>query len=60
MKTKVYARSRALVSIDLRMTIRKGFFGKISPRSGLALNHGIVAFNGTIDVGYRGIICFNF
>ena len=60
---KVCAGSRALVTVDLRMAIPKGFFGRISPRSGLAVNHGIVAFNGTIDAGYRGIIyvlLFNF
>ena len=45
------------------MSIPKGFFGRISPRSGLAVNHGIVAFNGTIDSSYRRIIyvlLFNF
>ena len=45
------------------MSIPKGVFGRISPRSGLAVNHGIVAFNGTIDSSYRGIIyvlLFNF
>ena len=60
---KVHAGSRALVSIELRMAIPKGFFGRISPRSGLAVNRGIVAFNGIIDSGYRGIIyilLFNF
>ena len=44
-----------LTSTELRMSIPKGFFGQISPCSGLAVNHGIVAFNGTIDSGYRGI-----
>ena len=53
---KVHAGSRALVSIELRMAIPKGFLGRISPRSGLAVNRGIVAFSGTIDSGYRGII----
>ena len=60
---KVYAGSRALVTVDLRMAIPKGFFGRISHRSGLAVNHGTVAFNGAIDAGYRGIIyvlIFNF
>ena len=38
------------------MAIPKGFLGRISARSGLAVNHGIVAFSGTIDSGYRGII----
>ena len=60
---KVYAGSRVLITTELRMSIPKGSFGRISPRSGLAVNHGIVAFNGTIDSGYRGIIyvlLFNF
>ena len=60
---KVHTGSRALVSIELRMAIPKGFFGQISPRCGLAVNGGIVAFSGTIDSGYRGIIyvlLFNF
>ena len=60
---KVCAGSRALVTVDLRMAIPKGFFGRISPRSGLAVNCGIVAFNGSIDSSYRGIIyvlLFNF
>ena len=60
---KVLAGSRSLVSLDLRMVIPKGYFGRISPRSGFALNHGIIAFSGTVDSGYTGIIyvlLFNF
>ena len=53
---KVYAGSRTLTSTELRISIPKGFFGRISPCSGLAVNHEIVAFNGTIDSGYKGII----
>ena len=60
---KVFAGSRSLVSLDLRMVIPKGYFGRISPRSGLGLNQGIITFSGTIDSGYTGIIyvlLFNF
>ena len=60
---KVFAGSRSLVSVDLRMIIPKGYFGRISPRSGFPLNHGIIAFSGTVDSGYTGIIyvlLFNF
>ena len=53
---KVCAGGRVLVSVELQMIIPKGFFGQISPRSGLATHHGIAAFSGTIDTGYRGII----
>ena len=60
---KVFAGSRSLVSLDLRMVIPKNYFGQISPRSGFALNHGIIAFSGTVDSGFTGIIyvlLFNF
>ena len=60
---KVFAGSRSLVSLDLRMVIPKGYFGRISPRSGFALNQGIIAFSETVNSGYTGIIyvlLFNF
>ena len=60
---KVFAGCRSVVSLDLRMVIPKGYFGQISPCSGFALNHGIIAFSGTVDSGYTGIIyvlLFNF
>ena len=60
---KVFAGSRSVVSLDLRMVIPKGYFGRISPRSGFALNHGIIAFSGTVDSGYIRIVyvlLFNF
>ena len=60
---KVFAWSRSLVSLDLRMLIPKGYFGRTSPCSGFALNHGIIAFLGAVDSGYTGIIyvlLFNF
>ena len=60
---KVLAGSRSLVSLDLRMVISNGYFGRISPRSGFALNHGIIAFSGTVESGFTGIIyvlIFNF
>ena len=60
---KVLSNSRALISTDLQMDIPKGYYAQICPRSGLALKNGIVAFNGTIDSGYLGVVCvllFNF
>ena len=60
---EVLSNSRAVVSTGLKMKIPKGYFGQISPRSGLAFKDGIVAFNGTIDSGYLGIVyvlLFNF
>ena len=38
------------------MFIPNGYYGEICPRSGLAVRNSILAFNGTIDSGYLGII----
>ena len=59
----VFPNSRAIISIGLRMSIPKGYYGEICPHSGLALKNGVVAFNGTIDSGYLGVVyvlLFNF
>ena len=60
---EVSPNSRALISTGLKMQIPKGFYGQISPRSGIALRNGVVAFSGTVDSGYLGIVyvlLFNF
>ena len=60
---KILSNSRGIISTGIKMSIPKGFYGQISPRSGLALKNGVVAFNGTIDSGYLGIVyvlLFNF
>ena len=48
--------SRAIVNTNIRLDIPKGFYGEVKPRSGLALRHGVTAFNGTIDSGYLGFV----
>jgi dUTP pyrophosphatase len=47
---------RALIPTGLAVAIEPGFEGQIRPRSGLALEHGIMLPNapGTIDADYRG------
>ncbi len=47
---------RALVPTGLRIALPPGYELQVRPRSGLALNHGIVLPNspGTIDEDYRG------
>ena len=55
--------SRAVISTGLQTQIPKGYYGQISTRSGLALKNGLVAFNGTVDSGYLGVVyvlLFNF
>lgn len=40
----------------LYVAIPPGYVGLVQPRSGLALNHGIVAVTGVVDSDYRGQI----
>lgn len=52
---------RVLCETDIQIQLPIGTYGKIAPRSGLALNYGIDV-GGVIDPGYRGnagIILFN-
>ena len=53
---EILPKSNAIVSLDLRIAIPKGFFGKIFSRPGLFLNNKITAEAGVIDSGYREIV----
>jgi dUTP pyrophosphatase len=45
---------RKLFSTHVKMAIPQGFYGRIAPRSGLALKNGIDVLAGVIDADYRG------
>ena len=45
---------RAIVPLGISVEIPRGFYGRIAPRSGLAINKGIDVLGGVIDSGYRG------
>ena len=47
---------RALIHTGIHVALPPGTVGFITPRSGLALNHGVTVLNtpGTIDENYRG------
>ena len=47
---------RALVRTGLAVAIPEGYYGRIAPRSGLALRAGLDVLSGVIDADYRGEI----
>lgn len=49
---------RAAVRTGLAVAIPAGFYGRVAPRSGLAVRHGLDVLAGVIDADYRGeILC---
>jgi dUTP pyrophosphatase len=51
------------VKTDLQISVPKGCYGRIAPRSGLALNFFIDIGAGVIDADFRGnvaVLIFNF
>jgi dUTP pyrophosphatase len=50
--------ARAAVRTGLAVAIPVGFYGRVAPRSGLAVRYGIDVLAGVIDADYRGeILC---
>lgn len=47
------AGARALIKTDIAVAIPVGWYGRIAPRSGLALKAGIHVLGGVVDAGYR-------
>lgn len=59
----IKAGERQLVSTGISISIPRGYYGRVAPRSGLALRDGIDVLAGVIDAGYRGevgVILINF
>jgi dUTP pyrophosphatase len=57
------ARSKALVSTGISMAIPVGNYGRVAPRSGLAVKNFIDIGAGVVDADYRGevkVLLFNF
>jgi dUTP pyrophosphatase len=49
---------RAAVRTGLAVGIPAGFYGRVAPRSGLAVNYGLDVLAGVVDSDYRGeLIC---
>jgi dUTP pyrophosphatase len=47
---------RRLIRTGLAVAIPEGFYGRVAPRSGLAVQKGIDVLAGVIDADYRGEI----
>jgi dUTP pyrophosphatase len=61
--TEIGPKQRALVSTDIAIECPHGTYGRIAPRSGLAVKYFIDVGAGVIDSDYRGIVkilLFNF
>lgn len=59
----VPANGRRLIPTGLKMAFPLGYYGRIAPRSGLAVKHFIDCGAGVIDADYRGeiaVLLFNF
>lgn len=60
--TIIPANGRAMVSTALAIICPLGTYGRVAPRSGLAVKHGISTGAGVIDADYRGevkVLLFN-
>lgn len=59
---EVPARDRALIPTGIKVAIPSGYYGRIAPRSGLAVTQGLDVGAGVIDPDYRGeiyVLMFN-
>lgn len=46
----------AIINTGIRFIMQEGYYGRIQPRSGLSIRHGIEVGAGTIDQDYQGIV----
>ncbi|SHO78184.1 deoxyuridine triphosphate diphosphatase (dUTPase) [Malassezia sympodialis ATCC 42132] len=54
---------RAVVQTGIHIALPEGHYGRVAPRSGLAVKHGIDTGAGVVDCDYRGllgVVLFNF
>lgn len=59
----VKAKNKELVKTDLQVMIPEGCYGRVAPRSGLAVKNFIDVGAGVVDSDYRGnlgVVLFNF
>lgn len=45
---------RAVVKTGIAVAVPRGYYGRVAPRSGLAVKHGLDTLAGVVDCGYTG------
>lgn len=53
---------QGLVATDISVIVPEGTYGRVAPRLGLAVKHGILTGAGVVDADYRGeikVVLFN-
>ena len=53
---RLCAGDRKLIPTGIAIAVPQGYYGRIAPRSGMAVKHGIDVLAGVVDPGYRGEI----
>ena len=53
---EVHPMQRVIVPTSLSIAIPEGYYGRIAPRSGLAIKNGIDVLAGVVDSSYRGSV----
>lgn len=56
------AKGQGMIATDLSIIVPEGTYGRVAPRSGLLVKHGISTGAGVIDADYRGevkVVLFN-
>ena len=47
---------RRMIDTGIKVALPHGTYGRVAPRSGLALKHGVDVLAGVIDRSYRGVV----
>ena len=58
----ILPRSKAIFDTGIGVILPEGTYGRVAPRSGLAVHHSIDVLAGVVDPGYRGsirVVLFN-
>jgi dUTP pyrophosphatase len=51
---RIEGKNRDVINTGISIAIPEGYYGRIAPRSGLAVKNGLDVLAGVVDSGYRG------